>query len=115
MNFLSPNGLLSPDQVSGQTINLWRTDPRHVAGQGDQTGSGAGSQNFGQMLLDGLNEVNTLQQEHSKLAVQAVLDPKSVNVHDVTIAEAKANMALSIAKNVVDRVIQAYQTIINIH
>jgi flagellar hook-basal body complex protein FliE len=32
----------------------------------------------------------------------------------VTIAQAKASLALSITKNVVDRVIRAYQDIINI-
>ncbi len=105
----------SPEQVSGQTINLWRTDPRHVAGSGDRAQNGAGAQqNFGQMLMDGLNQVNDLQHQQSKLTIQAITDPKSVNAHDVTIAQAKASLALSITKNVVDRVIRAYQDIINI-
>jgi flagellar hook-basal body complex protein FliE len=112
MNFLNTTGF-SPDQVSGNTINLWRTNPRHVAGFGDQQSSG-GSVGFGQMLFDGLNQVNNLQQEHSKLAVQAVTDPTSINAHDLTIAEAKASLALNITKNVVDRVIRAYQDIINV-
>jgi flagellar hook-basal body complex protein FliE len=34
-----------------------------------------------------------------------------VDTHDVTIAAAKANLSLSITKNVVDRVIQGYREI----
>lgn len=112
MNFPNLNNL-APGQVSGNTINLWRTNPRHVAGFGEQQQAG-GDTGFGQLLFDGLNQVNSLQQEHSKLAVQAITDPKSINAHDLTIAEAKANLALNITKNVVDRVIRAYQDIINV-
>jgi len=108
MNFLAPN------QVSGNTINLWRTDPRHLAGFGESGGQAGSGGGFGQMLMDGLNQVNDLQQQHAKLAVQAITDPSSINAHDLTIAEAKANMALNITKNVVDRVIRAYQDIINV-
>lgn len=112
MNILNANNI-APDQASGNTINLWRTNPRHVAGFGEQQ-SGGGSTGFGQMLFDGLNQVNDLQQEHSKLAVQAITDPTSINAHDLTIAQAKASLALNITKNVVDRVIRAYQDIINV-
>lgn len=66
------------------------------------------------MLFEGLNGVNQAQQQHAELSVQALIDPDSVNPHDVTIAGAKANMTLNIARNVVDRVIRAYRDVINI-
>ena len=43
-----------------------------------------------------------------------VTDPDSVDVHEVTIALAEANLALSITKAVADRALRAYQEIINV-
>lgn len=105
---------LDPAQVSGHTFNLARTDPRHFAGQLDSFVAQSGSGGFGQMLLDSLGQVNAHQQTAEQLAVAAIVDPESVNAHDVTIAEAQANMSLSIAKSVVDKVVQAYREISNV-
>ena len=85
------------------------------AGRGAGQSSGAAStQSFGSLLLDSLNSVNAMQQTSEALSVQSIVDPESVNTHDVTIAAAKASMSLSITKNVVDRVIQAYREIQNL-
>lgn len=105
---------LDPTQVSGHTFSLARTDPRHLTGELDPIRLQTGSSSFGQMLLDSLADVNGLQQTAEQLAVAAIVDPNSVNVHDVTIAEAKANLSLSIAKSIVDKVVQAYREISNI-
>jgi flagellar hook-basal body complex protein FliE len=43
-----------------------------------------------------------------------VTDPTSVNVEDVTIALAEANLSLSMTKAVVDRALAAYREIINV-
>jgi flagellar hook-basal body complex protein FliE len=40
-----------------------------------------------------------------------ITDPDSVDVHDVTISLAEANMALNITKAVLDRVVRAYRDI----
>lgn len=117
---------LSAQQVSGHELVLARTDPRHLTGRLDPqqsaSASGAaaqrasGSQNgtFASMLLDGLNSVNDQQQTADQLSVQAVVDPDSVDAHDVSIAAAKANLSLNITKSVVDRAIQAYREIQNV-
>ena len=102
---------LSSTQVSGHVFDLARTDSRHFAGNSFGPAPASTSQSFGNLLLDSLNSVNEMQQTSEALSIQAVVDPESVNVHDVTIAAAKASMSLSIAKNVVDRVIQAYREI----
>lgn len=111
---LMPGTGLSPGQVTGDIITLKRTDPRHLPGSGE-TIQNEGSGGFGQLLMDGLGQVNQLQKDHQQLTVQAITDPNSVDVHDITIAEAKANLALSITKNVIDRALNAYQNIINLH
>ncbi len=64
------------------------------------------------MVLDELNTVNNLQLKSDELSRRLVTDPDSVDVHDVTIALAEANMSLNITKAVVDRVIRAYRDII---
>ena len=105
--------LLAPDQVRGDLFSLQRTNPRHVAGKHEHAAVQQ-PQDFRSMLFDGLSGVNQLQRDHAELSVQAIVDPDSVNPHDVTIAGAKANMSLNIARNVVDRVIRAYRDVINI-
>ena len=43
-----------------------------------------------------------------------IIDPESVDPHDVTIAMAKANTALALTKAVVDKSLRAYKEIISI-
>ncbi len=106
---------LDATQVTGHMVELARTDPRHISGGvAGQNPDAVSGQSFGSLLLDSLNSVNAMQQTSEALSVQAVVDPESVNTHDVTIAAAKASMSLSITKNVVDRVIQAYREIQNL-
>ena len=104
--------MLNINEATGDQFMLSRTDPRHYAGPNEP--AAASGQTFQQMLLDGLSDVSSLQQEHQDLAVRAVVSPDEVDAHDVTIAAAKANAALSLAKGVVDRVIQAYRDITNV-
>ena len=105
---------LSATQVTGNIFEMARTDPRHLHGQSFGPAPAATSRSFGNLLLDSINSVNSMQQTSEALSVQAVIDPDSVDAHDVTIAAAKASMSLSITKNVVDRVIQAYREIQNV-
>lgn len=106
--------LFGPSQVTGDIVQLRRTSPLHLDSAG-QTGplTKPKEGGFGSLLLNALNGVNNATQKSLSLEQQAIVDPKSVNAHDITIALAEANMAVSITKAVADRVIQAYQSIIN--
>jgi flagellar hook-basal body complex protein FliE len=95
-------------QVSGDSFVLKSTSPRHIGG-GDSGKSGA--KDFGALLMDSMNEVNQKQVDYANLTQKAILDPGSVDPHDITIAGAEANLSLNIAKNVLDRVIRAYRDI----
>jgi len=66
---------------------------------------------FSSLLNKSLNEVNDLQLQYADITQKALVDPDSVNPHDITIAGAEANLALNITKNVLDRVIRAYKEI----
>ena len=107
--------LLSHDQVSGHKISLNATDPKHFTGRYNSSTGRLEKENptFADQMFEALNGVNKLQQKKNDLSVKMITDPNSVDVHDITIAIAKANSALSITKAVVDRAIQAYKEIIS--
>ena len=105
--------LFGPSEVHGDLFSLQRTDSRHLPGRDDVVGQSEMG-GFQELLFSSLNEVNHAQQEHAELAVRAIVEPDAVDPHDVTIAAARANLALSITRNVVDRVIQAYRDITNV-
>ena len=118
--------LIDPTQAVGDIVKMARTNPRHLAGIGEVLDGGPGfpdgqagatttaEQKFGDLLLGALGSVNDSQLKAMDLSQKMVTDPKSVNVEDVTIALADANLALSMTKAIVDRALAAYREIINI-
>jgi flagellar hook-basal body complex protein FliE len=71
-------------------------------------------QSFGNLLMKALGEVNTAQMEPYRLNEKMLIDPSSVNIHDITLASAKATLSLSITKELMDRAPRAYKEIINV-
>jgi flagellar hook-basal body complex protein FliE len=104
------NGI-NPADVRGLSMQIARTHPDHVPGKYEKLAPVAESASFREALIRGLEGVNSDQVMHESLSVQAVVDPQSVEAHDLTIAAARASTSLGIAKNVVDRVVQAYRDI----
>jgi flagellar hook-basal body complex protein FliE len=68
---------------------------------------------FTESMLDALDKVSAYQQFASGLSQAALIDPDSVNVEDVTIAQAEASMSLNIARNVLNRLVQSWRDLIN--
>jgi len=101
--------------ISGHLVDLHRTHPNHMAGRlhPESAGSG-GEKSFGSVLAGTLQDVNSLTQQTSQLTQQYITDPDSVDVHDVTIAVSKANLAVALTKSVVDGALNAYKEIINL-
>jgi len=129
--------LLSTAQAYGHRIALRTSDPRHIAagklatpGNGlleSRATSAATAQpaypggpaeqaesSFGNMFLQAMGQVNQQQLRAQDLSQALITDPESVDIHDVTIALAEANLSLSMAKAVIDRAIRAYREIVNI-
>jgi flagellar hook-basal body complex protein FliE len=81
----------------------------------NKTGAGAvlRSGTFADVMLNALDKVSARQQFSSKLTEQAMIDPDSVDIHDITIAQAEAAMSLNIARNVLNRVVQGWRDLIN--
>ena len=70
---------------------------------------------FEQALLKAMDGVSASQNKSDNLLQQVVADPNSVDVQDVTIAMAEANMSLNLAKTILSRVVTAWKDVINTH
>lgn len=107
--------LLGPEQVQGDMVRMKRTDPRHLDASGnipqDRGDPGSG---FSYAFTQALNGVNDLQNRGTDLAEQMIINPDSVDPHDVTIAMAKANTSLQMTKTILDTALKAYREIISI-
>jgi flagellar hook-basal body complex protein FliE len=66
---------------------------------------------FEQTLLKAFDQMNEKQVKTDELAQQMIVNPESVDPHDVTIAMAEANLSLKIAQSVIDRVIKGWNEI----
>jgi flagellar hook-basal body complex protein FliE len=73
----------------------------------------SGDGTFDTVMLKALDKVNAYQQNYEALYQQMIVDPDSVEVHDITDAQAKAGMSLNITRTILNRVVQAWKDIIN--
>jgi flagellar hook-basal body complex protein FliE len=118
-----------PELVSGDKIAMRVTHPRHLVNPkvsyaasgealsllGDRIGTDAvtRSGSFEDVMLRALDKVSGDQQFAAGVEQQAVTDPESVDIHDITIAQAKAAMSLNITRTILNRVVQGWKDIIN--
>lgn len=90
-----------------KTINTYRPVLYHENKEGE---SKKQTIKFDNLLKDALNNVNQLQrekEEYKKLLITGELD----NLHDVTIAAEKANVALQLTLGIRNKVVEAYKEI----
>ena len=68
---------------------------------------------FSEAMLGALDKVSGYQQNASAMSQAAFLEPDSVNVEDVMIAQAEASLSLNITRNVLSRLVQSWRDLIN--
>ena len=68
---------------------------------------------FSQAMLHALDQVSVYQQVASVTNQAALLDPDSINVEDVSMAQAQASISLNITRNVLNRLVQGWRDLIN--
>jgi flagellar hook-basal body complex protein FliE len=83
------------------------------AGTGAKAASAAAPSSFEDALLKALDGVSASQAKSDDILTKMVVDPDSVDVQDVTIAMAEANMSLNLAKTLLSRVVTAWKDVIN--
>jgi flagellar hook-basal body complex protein FliE len=109
VNFLTAEKLSAGFQQT--TKSLLGNLPKDID---DKEPDAAVTKTFEQTMLDALSTVSDYQTETEKLSTQLLIDPESVDAHQMTIAMAKASTSLNLAKGIIDRAISAYKEIINI-
>lgn len=62
-------------------------------------------------IFDAIDSLNKQQLEVSENVKKLIIDPDSIDTHDVTISMAKAKMSLSLAHDIVSRICGAWREI----
>jgi flagellar hook-basal body complex protein FliE len=75
-----------------------------------ETAKPGGAEDFGKMLMDALKEINQSQTEAGELR-DAFVRGDNVEIHDVLIALEKSGVALQLAVQVRNKLLEAYQEI----
>ena len=109
-------------QPSASDLQLQTTNPKHFA----LSENGAptlkhpveiigtqGSQSFEKLMLRALDGVSGDQLKASAMVEKAITEPGTVDIHDITIAQAKASMSLNITRTVLSRIVQSWKDIVN--
>ena len=128
--------IFKPELVNGDKVPMAVTHPKHlvptngpfvvggsvargrgavISELGAMIGSDAAvrSGSFEDVMLRALDRVSAEQQFSADLAQRSAIDPDSMDPHDITVAQAKAQLSLDIARNVLNRVVQGWKDIIN--
>lgn len=66
---------------------------------------------FDDYLINAVNKMNDQQMNVADIEQKLITEPESVDIHDVTVAMAKARMSLNLAKTVIDRLVQGWSEI----
>ncbi|MDR0568414.1 MAG: flagellar hook-basal body complex protein FliE [Spirochaetaceae bacterium] len=69
---------------------------------------------FQDALLRALDTVSADQRKASGLIETAITNPDSVDIHDVTIAQAKATMSMNVTRTVLSRLVQGWRDLVNL-
>ncbi len=106
--------IFSNFEVMGDIVNISKTHKKHFGLEGLKASKDDNVVNsFGKMLNSALKKVNNLQIESNNLKMKSITEPNEINIHQAMIAAKNAEMAINFTKAIRDRVIRAYQTIIN--
>jgi flagellar hook-basal body complex protein FliE len=99
--------------VIGDNVMLNKTSARHMDTAGQTAEPQDIATSFGALLNNALKKVNDTQVKSDDLTTKMITSPNEINIHEVMIAAQDAQISLNFLKSVRDRVIRAYQDIVN--
>lgn len=102
-----PWGNLDKLKRSGKEFAL----PSMINGESGAISISQSNTEFHSLFAQKLQEVSSVVQDSEKKLESFLIDPESVDPHDVTLALAKANMAVNMTQVVVSSAIKAYKEI----
>lgn len=103
--------LYGNDEVVGNRVQLKAVHPNHYRSETARQSDDEVIGSFDTLLSKSFGKVNNLLIQSDKATQKMIVEPESVSIHTVMIAAQKAEMALSLAKAVTDRVVRAYAEI----
>ena len=119
MNIATSNHFSQTSFARGDIVPVRTEKERHFADfnilEGDiknhQVGQGSF---FYDKVVNALDLVNDRVITSDKLTEELIARPNEVNIHDVSIAIQKAQISVDLTKNVIQRAVSSYQSIINL-
>ena len=90
---------------------IHKTEQTTEAASIQRAGQSGQSKSFQSYLLDALSTVNNQQLDVTAVQEKLITDPDDVDIHDVTIAMAKARQSLNLAQTVIDRLVTGWNEI----
>jgi flagellar hook-basal body complex protein FliE len=129
MSIFTNSAYISAGGAGNYGTEMIRTHPKHL-GPVDSPYAGSGKNilalekkigaegitragTFERAMLQALDRVSGAQQTASAIEEAAIIDPDSVDIHDVTVAQAEAQMSLNITRNILSRLVQGWRDLIN--
>lgn len=96
-------------------LNVLRSTSAQAAGKpAESSAAAAGGPDFAQVLKGSIDKVNETQQSATKMAEQMVAGDTSKNLHEVMIALQTASVSFQEMVQVRNKLVSAYQDVMNI-
>ncbi len=96
-------------------VYLKKTDKRHINLEGfTPPNPDQAIPTFAEALNTAMSNVNELQNRANKLQVAMVTNPESVNPHEVSIAQTKAELSLAFTKAITSRIVNGFKELQNL-
>lgn len=111
MNEISPDQLLSQIRSLGKNLQVPTNPP--TLDSVNVSAKSLASTDFSQMLKNSLNAVNDVQQHASELKTGFENGTKDASLAEVMIAAQKADLSFRAVTEVRNKLVQAYQDIMN--
>ena len=97
-----------------QMLSALRATAAQAAGKPQEAQAPAGGVDFATVLKNSIEQVNQTQQQAETLAANFAAGDGNANLHDVMIALQKANVSFQEMVQVRNRLVSAYQDVMNI-
>ena len=107
--------LINPIHAQGFNVNLNITNPKHISDGMEKENPDRILGSFSNVLNGMMRNANELQHNSNNMLQRFIIDPESVDIHEVTIALTKAEDSINFLKSVSEKVISAYRTLTNLH
>ncbi|MDR1869878.1 MAG: flagellar hook-basal body complex protein FliE [Treponema sp.] len=129
MKIFNNEAFISAAAAKNYGTTMVRTHPKHI-GQPDSPYFGSGTKmialeqkigaegitragTFEHAMLQALDKVSGQHQFVSQLEKEAIINPDSVDAHDISIAQSLAGMSLDITRDILSRLVQGWRDLIN--